>query len=370
MAVKVPLFDTRRQLELLRPEIDQRLLAVVDSGQFVLGPEVETFERELAAYLGVGHVIGVANGTDALTITLRALGVGPGDDVVVPSFTFFATAEAVVHAGARPVFCDIDPETFCITAETVGQALTSRTRAVIPVHLFGTPAPMAELGVLARERGFELVEDAAQAAGARLDGARAGALGRAATFSFFPSKNLFCLGDGGAIATSDEELADRVDLLRKRGSRDGKATFLEVGYNSRLDAIQAAVLRSVLLRLDEWNMRRRQLADAYAEAGLGELVSLPRIPAGAEPVYHLYVVRSPARDAMVAALERRGIQARPPYHLPLHRQEAMRSYAEDLELPGTEQALETHLALPMGPTRGPDTADAVVEALRSVHAQA
>jgi dTDP-3-amino-3,4,6-trideoxy-alpha-D-glucose transaminase len=368
--MKIPLFDTAAQLELLRPEIERRVLGVVRSGQFVLGPEVEAFEREFAAYLGVGHVIGVANGTDALTITLRALGVGAGDDVVVPSFTFFATAEAVVHVGARPVFCDIDPETFCVTAETVEQALTSKTRAVVPVHLFGTPAPMGELADLARERGIDVVEDAAQAAGARLDGARAGALGRAATFSFFPSKNLFCLGDGGAIATNDEQLAERVDLLRKRGSRDGKRTFLEVGYNSRLDAIQAAVLRSGLLRLDDWNAQRRELAGAYEEAGLGEVVALPSVPAGAEPVYHLYVVRSQRRGELVTALERKGIQARPPYHLPLHRQEALRAYAGNLELPGTERALETHLALPMGPTRGPDTAHEVVGALRGAHARA
>jgi dTDP-3-amino-3,4,6-trideoxy-alpha-D-glucose transaminase len=370
MAIKIPLFDTPAQLELLRPEIEERLLGVVRSGQFILGPEVEAFEREFADYLGVGNVIGVANGTDALTISLRALGIGPGDDVVVPSFTFFATAEAVVHVGARPVFCDIDPETFCVTAETVEQALTAATRAVVPVHLFGTPAPMRELSELASERGIDLVEDAAQAAGARLDGARAGTLGRAATFSFFPSKNLFCLGDGGAIATNDDKFAERVDLLRKRGSLDGKKTFIEVGYNSRLDAIQAAVLRCVLQRLDEWNAHRRGLAGAYEEAGLGEVVSLPSAPAGAEPVYHLYVVRSQRRDELVAALEREGIQARPPYHLPLHRQEALREYAESLELPGTEKALETHLALPMGPTRGPDTAQAVADALRAVHARA
>jgi dTDP-3-amino-3,4,6-trideoxy-alpha-D-glucose transaminase len=370
MAMKIPVFDTQAQLELLRPEIEERLLAVVGSGQFILGPEVDAFERELAAYLGVAHVVGVANGTDALTITLRALGVGPGDEVVVPSFTFFATAEAVVHVGARPVFCDVDPETFCVTAETVDQALTAATRVVIPVHLFGAPAPMGELADLARARGIDLIEDAAQAAGARLDGARAGALGRAATFSFFPSKNLFCLGDGGAIATNDDRLAERVDLLRKRGSLDGKKTFLEVGYNSRLDAIQAAVLRCVLPRLDDWNARRRELAGAYEEAGLGEMVTLPSATAGAEPVYHLYVVCSERRSELITALEQKGIQARPPYHLPLHRQQALREYAENLELPGTEQAVETHLALPMGPTRGPDTARAVVDALRGVHARA
>jgi dTDP-3-amino-3,4,6-trideoxy-alpha-D-glucose transaminase len=364
--MKIPLFDTREQLELLRPEIEQRLLAVIDSGRFILGPEVAEFEREFAQYLGVEHAVGVANGTDALTIALQALGVGVGDDVVVPSFTFFATAQSVVQAGARPVFCDIDPETFCVTAETVERALTPKTRAAVPVHLFGAPAPMPELHDVAVEHGIALVEDAAQAAGARLDGTRTGALGRAAAFSFFPSKNLFCLGDGGAVTTNDDQLAARVRLLRERGSPDKKKTFREIGFNSRLDEMHAAVLRAILPRLDEWNAQRRELASAYVDAGLGELVSLPRACAGAEPVHHLYVVRSDQRDELATTLVHSGIQARPPYHLPVHRQQAMNPYGKNLELPGTERALETHLALPMGPTRGRDVARAVVDALDSV----
>jgi dTDP-4-amino-4,6-dideoxygalactose transaminase len=360
--VRIRLFDTPEQLRELRPEFDRRIAEVVDSGRFILGPEVEAFEQELAAYLGVEHVIGVGNGTDALTIALVALGVGEGDDVIVPSFTFYASAEAIPHTGARPIFCDIDPETFSITAETVERALTPATRAIVVVHLFGVPAPIDDLRVLAEERGIALLEDAAQAAGATLNGRRVGGLGDAATFSFFPSKNLFCLGDGGAIATSDASVAEEARLLRFHGSRD-KRTYLKIGFNSRLDALQAAVLRVTLEHLDELNRRRRELAGAYIEAGLGEHVSLPVAPAGGESVHHLFVTRAEDPGALAVALDRAGIDSRTYYRVPVHRQPAMAPYAADLELPGTERAAATNLALPMGPTYTADTARAVVEAL-------
>jgi dTDP-3-amino-3,4,6-trideoxy-alpha-D-glucose transaminase len=359
----IPLFDLRGQLDELRAEIDARIGAVVDSGRFILGPEVEQFERDLGLYLGVDHVIGVANGTDAITIALRALGVGPGDEVIVPSFTFYATAEAVVTAGARPVFCDIDPDTFCITAETAERALTPATRALVAVHLFGTPAPMEELRALASEHRLFLLEDAAQATGARLGGKRVGTLSDAATFSFFPSKNLFCLGDGGAIATSHAGAADRARLLRGHGSRD-KETYQDVGYNSRLDALQAAVLRAALERLDGWNATRRALADAYAQEGLGELVELPRYPDGAEPAPHMYVVRSERRGQLAAALASEGIETRALYERPIHRQPAMVPYANGPDLSGTELAARTNLALPIATARTVADVHTVVEALR------
>jgi dTDP-3-amino-3,4,6-trideoxy-alpha-D-glucose transaminase len=362
-AVTVPLFDMRKQLQELRPEIDQRMLSVVDSGRFILGPEVESFEREFADYLGVNHVVAVANGTDAMTIALRALGLERGEEVVVPSFTFYATAEAVVNAGGRPVFCDIDPDTFCITAESVEQALSPKTRAVVPVHLFGMPAPMEELRALVRDRPIALLEDAAQAAGAELGDVRVGALGDAAAFSFFPSKNLFCLGDGGAIATSDDETAQRARLLRRHGSLD-KTHYSEIGYNSRLDALQASVLRVGLRHLDDWNAARRMLAQTYREAGLGELVSLPAAAPGAEPVYHLYVVRSDQRDQLTQVLAEAGIESRACYQVPIHRQPAMAPYAAGAELPRTELAARTNLALPMAPTQDGETARLVVEAVR------
>jgi dTDP-4-amino-4,6-dideoxygalactose transaminase len=364
--VRIPLFDTPAVLRELRPELEQRISAVVESGRFILGPEVEAFERELAAYLGREHVIGVGNGTDAITIALIALGIGPGDDVLVPSFTFYASAEAIPHTGARPVFCDVDPDTFCITRETVERALTPATRAIVAVDLFGTPAPLDEIVLLARERGIVVLEDAAQAAGGALDGRRAGAFGDAATFSFFPSKNLFCLGDGGAIATDDDAVAQKARLLRMHGSVD-KGTFTLVGFNSRLDALQAAVLRAVLPRLDDLNARRRALAAAYEEAGLGRHVALPRFPAGADPVHHMFVTRVESGDGSVDTLARRlseaGIGSRGCYRVPVHRQPGMARYGSGAELPGTDQAAATNLALPMGPTYDADTARAVVAAL-------
>jgi len=254
--VALPLFDTEAQFREVREEVNRALARVVDSGRFILGPEVEAFEREFAEFLGVGHVVGVANGTDAITIVLRSLGVGPGDDVVVPSFTFYASAEAIPHTGARPVFCDVDPETFCVTAETVERALTPATRAVLPVHLFGRVAPIEDLRRLVEGRDIAIVEDAAQAAGARLGGKLAGSLGSAATFSFFPSKNLFCLGDGGAIATDDEQVAEQARTLRFHGSRD-KATFTDVGWNSRLDALQAGDIGRILSAFPRLKMKDR-----------------------------------------------------------------------------------------------------------------
>jgi dTDP-4-amino-4,6-dideoxygalactose transaminase len=267
--VALPLFDTSGQMLEVREDLNRAIAGVIDSGRFILGPEVEQFERDLADYLGVRHVIGVANGTDALAIALRCLGVEPGKghEVIVPAFTFYATAEAVVLAGGVPVFCDVDPRTFSLEPGSVQRLITSATRAVVPVHLFGSPVEIEELQSIARDNGIRVLEDAAQAAGARQGDAKVGGLGDAAAFSFFPSKNLFCLGDGGAICTSDEDVAKRSRLLRVRGSSDHKRTFTEVGWNSRLDAIQAAVLQVVLPRLVDWNHRRRALATAYEEAG-------------------------------------------------------------------------------------------------------
>jgi dTDP-3-amino-3,4,6-trideoxy-alpha-D-glucose transaminase len=338
--VDLPLFNS--SLDPYMPAIEERLARVARSGRYILGPEVQAFEREFAAYLGVERCVGVANGTDALTIALRAMGVGPGHDVVMPSFTFYATAEAAIAIGAKPVFCDIDPETFCVTPETVRAALTPRTRAIIPVDLFGNVAPVPEL----RELGLPVLEDAAQAAGADLNGVKAGALGDAATFSFYPSKNLPCLGDGGAIVTNDEALAERARVLRFHGSKD-KITYSDVGYNSRLDELQAAVLRFLLPELDGWNARRRAVAAAYERHGLGDHVALPRAVDGATHVYHLYVVR--AEELPIG----RGY-----YRTPVHRQPAL---AVDVDLPGTEEAARTNFALPMGTDLAEDQVAIVVE---------
>lgn len=356
----VALFDTTTPVTPLRGELDAAIAAVLDRGQFILGPQVEAFEAELAAYLGARHVVGVANGTDALTIALQALGVGPGDEVVVPSFTFYASAEAIPPTGAAPVFCDVDPDTCNVTAETVKAALTPRTKAVVAVDLFGNPAPIPALAAL----GLPVVEDAAQAAGAALDGAKAGTLGTIATFSFFPSKNLGCFGDGGAVVTGDAALAEAVRVLRFHGSRD-KVSYERIGWNSRLDELQAAILRVLLPRLDEWAAARRAAAGHYADAGLGALVTLPIATAGALPAWHLHVIRHARADALAAALNAAGIGARGYYRTPLHRQAALAPWAAGVELPVTDELARTHLAIPMHPGIGRPQADEVVAAVRT-----
>jgi dTDP-4-amino-4,6-dideoxygalactose transaminase len=362
--LSVPLFAIRPALEPLLDEIATRQAEVLRSGNYILGPEVDAFESEFAAFLGVRHCVGVANGTDALTIAVRALGVGPGDEVVLPALTFYATAEAVVNAGATPVFCDVDPVTFNMSAATVEPLIGPRTKALLPVHLYGNPAPIAELGELAAAHGLRLLEDAAQAAGARLDGKMAGALGDAATFSFFPSKNLGGFGDGGAIVTDDDEVAAMARTLRFHGSED-KELHTEVGYNSRLDEIQAAGLRVLLPHLAGWTESRRRVAAAYAANGLGDVVDLPVELDGGESCYHLYVVRHPERDRLAERLVTAGIGARAYYSTPLHRQPALREFTPRVPLPGVESAAAESLALPMGPALSDAEAAEVADVARA-----
>jgi dTDP-4-amino-4,6-dideoxygalactose transaminase len=355
----VGLFDTATTLSPLRGELRAAIERVLDSERFVLGPEVESFERELAAYTGVSHGVGVANGTDAITIALRAMGVAPGDEVIVPSFTFYASAEAIPPTGATPVFCDIDPATFCVTPETVRAALSPRTKAVVVVHLFGNVAPVAEIEAL----GVPVLEDAAQALGSRSDAGRPGSLGTAATVSFYPSKNLGAFGDGGMILTSDARIDEQARILRFHGSRD-KVDYEQLGYNSRLDELQAAILRVQLPHLDAWSDGRRAAASHYDEAGLGELVELPRPVAGASPAWHLYVVSDPNPQRLEAALGDASIGFKPYYRTPVHRQPPMRAWAPAGELPGTEQAAARHLAIPMSPVLSREQVDEVVAAIR------
>jgi dTDP-3-amino-3,4,6-trideoxy-alpha-D-glucose transaminase len=354
----VPLFDTSGPLAALRDELRAAVARVLDDGRYILGPEVAAFEREFADYCGATAAVGVANGTEAITIALRAMGVGPGDEVVVPSFTFYASAEAIPPTGARPVFCDIDPDTFCVTAETVRAALTPRTKAVIAVHLFGNVAPIAEIEAL----GVPVLEDAAQAAGSTAEQGRPGSLGTCATFSFFPSKNLGCFGDGGMITAREEEFAERVRMLRFHGSRD-KVTFEEVGYNSRLDELQAAILRVQLPHLDRMADGRRRAAEHYEQAGLGEFVTPPRAVEGSAPAWHLYMVRHQEIERVQAALGAAGVECRPYYRTPVHRQPAMLKWGEGLDLPATEQAAGQNLAIPMSPVLTREQADQVVAAL-------
>jgi dTDP-4-amino-4,6-dideoxygalactose transaminase len=358
--VPVPLFDPETPRRALRAELRSATHRVLDSGAFVLGPEVAAFEREWAAYLGAGHAIGVANGTEAITIALRAMGVGPGDDVVVPSFTFWASAEAIPPTGARPVFCDVDPETMLVTPETVRAALTPRTKAVIAVHLFGNVADVAGIEAL----GVPVLEDAAQAAGSTgPGGVRPGAMGTAATFSFYPSKNLGAFGDAGAITTRDAAIADRVRTLRFHGSAD-KVDYVEVGYNSRLDELQAAILRVQLPHLDKWAAARAAAGDRYA-AALEGLVRTPVARPGSRPAWHLYVVRHERADALHAELAQRGIGARPYYRTPVHAQPPMREHLPAVPLPGTEEAARTHLAIPMSAALSAEQVEEVAGAVRA-----
>ena len=354
----IPLTDVRAQYAPLLDELKDRIAEVLDSGSFILGPEVKAFEEEAARFLGAGDAVGVANGTDALVIVLDALGIGPGDEVVCPSFTFYATAESIARRGATPVFADIEAVTLNLDPADVATKMTERTKAILPVHLFGRPCDPAAL-----PDSVPVVEDAAQAFGAKVGDRRAGSLAAAATFSFYPTKNLFGLGDGGLVTTADSELADRIRLLRFHGSRD-KQTFDVVGYNSRLDELQAAALRIFLRHVDGWNEGRRAAAARYAELGLGDVCELPADEPG--HVYHMYVVRTDERERLTAALDQAGIGWAAYYTTPLHLQPALAELGyEQGSLPETERAARETLALPIWPAISREQQERVVECLRA-----
>ena len=355
---RIPLVDVKAQYERLIPEIVERMREVLESGTFILGPNVTAFEEEAAAYLGVPRTVSVANGTDALVLALDAMDIGPGDEVICPSFTFYATAESIARRGATPVFADIDPVTLNLDPEDVAARVTDRTRALMPVHLFGRVMPLQGLAGL----GLPIVEDAAQAFGAE-GVAKVGAL---STFSFFPTKNLFALGDGGLVAATDEGLADRVKLLRFHGSKE-KKNFEAVGYNSRLDELQAAVLRLFMGEISGWNEARREAAARYEELGLGDLCELPADEAG--HVYHMYVVRTPDRDRFREALSEAGIANASYYVVPLHLQPALRYLGwKDGSLPETEKAAAENLALPMWAGIPAEAQERVVSVIREAAA--
>jgi dTDP-4-amino-4,6-dideoxygalactose transaminase len=352
---QIPLVDVSAQWAPVRAELEARFAEVLDSGQFIRGPHYYAFEQEAATYLGVKGSIGVANGTDALVLVLDALEIGPGDEVICPAFTFYATAEAIARRGATPVFADIDPETLNVDPEDVASKITPRTRAIMPVHLFGRPAPMDALTTL----GVDVIEDAAQAFGSPGIGQR----GRISTFSFYPTKNLFALGDGGLVASNDDELLERVRMLSFHGSRD-KVDFDFVGYNSRLDELQAAFLRVFLTKLDEWTRGRREAAQRYAELGLADLVDLPQDEPG--HVYHLFVCRSPERDRVHAALRAAGIGTATYYVTPLHLQPSLRFLGgEPGSLPETERASQENFSVPLWPGMPVEVQERVVDVVRS-----
>jgi dTDP-4-amino-4,6-dideoxygalactose transaminase len=361
----VPLMDVRGQYAGLLPEIKRIAGDVIDSGRFVLGPNVRAFEEEAAAAVGAGHAVGVANGTDALVLGLEALGIGRGDEVVTTAYTFYATAEAIASVGATPVFADVDPVTYNLAPAAAAAAITERTAAILAVHVFGQPADMPELRELADRHGLALVEDAAQAFGATCGERTVGAFGDVATFSFYPTKNLPAMGDGGLVTTGSADLADRVRLLRFHGSKD-KRTFELVGHNSRLDELQAAILRRFLPEVPRWNDARRAASRRYRELGLGDLVGLPAEPHDRTHVYHLYVARSSARDALVTGLRERGVAAGVYYAEPLHVQPAFAGLGYRRgQLPETERLAREGIALPLFPTLTDAQQQEVVDAVRA-----
>lgn len=347
--VMVRFLDLRAAYAELKAEIDAAITSALSSGYYVLGAEVEAFEREYAAYCGAAHCVGVANGLDALHLALRAMEVGPGDEVVVPSNTYIATWLAVSHCGATPVPVEPDERTHNLNPAGVEAAITPRTKVILPVHLYGQPADLDPILDIARRYGLKVLEDAAQAHGARYKGVRIGAHGNAVAWSFYPGKNLGAMGDAGAVTTDDADLADRVRVLRNYGSRAKYVNEVQ-GYNSRLDPIQAAVLRVKLARLDEWNTRRRLVAARYREGLAGAALQLPDVPDWADAAWHLYVVRTAHRDRVQAELRAAGVETLIHYPIPPHLQQAYAGLGYGVgDFPIAEKLAGEVLSLPIGP---------------------
>lgn len=361
--IHIPLVDLAAEHRALAPEIEAAIARVIHSSRFIGGPEVQRFEADFAAYCECTYAVGVASGTAAIELTLRGLGIGPGDEVITTPFTFFATAEAILQTGATVVFADIDPGTYNLDSAAVAQVVTPRTRAIVPVHLYGRPADLDGLRTVADAHGLAIVEDAAQAHGARYRGQRAGSMGAAGCFSFFPSKNLGALGDAGAVVTNDETLAERVRSLRDHG-RSSKYVHQEMGFGHRLDALHAAVLSAKLPHLDRNNERRRELAARYNDLLAGADLALPAADNGTEPVYHLYVVRTARRDALIEGLRAARIETGVHYPLPLHLQPALHGMNKKRgSFPVSEAAADTVLSLPLYPEMTEGQQNRVVAAL-------
>ena len=360
----IAMVDTAAEYRALKSEIDAAVGRVLASGRYVLGPEGEALERELAAYTGARHAVGVNSGTDALHLALVAAGIGAGDEVIVPAFTFFASAEAVSYTGATPVFADVDPHTFNLDAPSLEKSITKKTRAVIAVHLFGQCAAIAEIAGLCNSKNLVLIEDCAQSIGADYDGRRCGSWGDFGCFSFYPTKNLAAVGDAGLITVKEKKYDEILRMLRHHGSRQ---TYLHerVGWNSRLDELQAAVLRVKLARLDGFNAARRRVAARYRERLAGAPLELPAEHGRGTHVYHQFTLRSPRRDAMRDALAREGIASSIFYPIPLHRQPAYAAANPGLALPASEAAAARVLSLPMHPLLDDAAVDRVCQAVRS-----
>lgn len=346
--MNISMLDLAAEQRELSGELEAAIKGVLASGHFILGPQGAAFEKEIAAWLGVGHAVAVASGTDALHLALRAAGIGPGDDVITPAFTFIATAEAVSYCGARPVFADIDPGTFNLDPAALERSLTPKTRAVIAVHLYGQCADMGAITSICERRGLTLIEDCAQAVGADWLGRRAGAWGAFGCFSFYPTKNLGAYGDAGLITTGDAKLAETLRVLRHHGSR---VTYRHdmIGYNSRMDELQAAILRVKLRRLEAWNAARRGHAGRYRRLLAGSACELPAEHGCGSHAYHQFTLRSARRDAIREALTRAGIASAIYYPIPLHHQPVYEGEHGALSLPVSEEAARTVFSVPVYP---------------------
>ncbi|HCG99360.1 MAG TPA: transcriptional regulator [Actinobacteria bacterium] len=364
--MSIPLLDLKAQYSQIKDELEAAVLDVLRNTQYILGPKVAEFEKALAEYCGTQYAVGVANGTDALVLALDALGVGPGDEVITSPFTFYASAECISRLGATPVFVDIEADTYNLDAAQLEAKITPRTKAIIPVHIFGQPAKMDEINKVADAHGLKVIEDACQAIGAEYRGRKVGTLGDAACFSFFPSKNLGCAGDAGAVVTDDEELAAKVRALRQHGSTK-KYYHSLVGYNSRLDALQAAILLVKLGHLDSWHDARREKARRYDELFAGADLDLvtPAALDYAKHVYHLYVVRVPNRASVEAVLKEEGVGCGVYYPVPLHLQEVYSGLGYKLgDLPVSEAASHETLAIPLYPELKPEDMERIVELVK------
>lgn len=367
---RIPFLDLKAQTQELRSEIVQAIHRVVDSGQYILGEEVAKFESEFAAYCEADHAVGVANGLDALHIALRAMGVGPGHEVIVPSNTYIATWLAVSHCGATPVPVEPLVETHNLDPARIEEAITERTRAIIPVHLYGQPADLDPILAIANRYQLRVLEDGAQSHGARYKGKRIGSHGDAVAWSFYPGKNLGALGDGGAVTTNDAALAARIRILCNYGSKAKYVHELR-GFNSRLDPIQAAVLRVKLPHLDDWNAARTEIAGRYLDELTGSGLSLPNSPEWAEPVWHLFVVRHERRDALHESLRAAGIDTLIHYPTPPHRQKAYTGHhSSSISLPQADRLAGEILSLPIGPHQGSSQTTAIIAAVHAALSEA
>jgi dTDP-4-amino-4,6-dideoxygalactose transaminase len=365
----VPVLDLKVQYESIKDELDAAVADVLESTQFILGPAVRDFEERVAAHCGCKYGIGVASGTDALRLTLAALGIGPGDEVITTPFTFIATGNTISRSGATPVFVDIDPRTSNIDPAAIEETMTERTKAIVPVHLYGQPADMDPIIELAETNRVYVIEDAAQAIGARYKGRQVGSMGQAGCLSFYPTKNLGGYGDGGMVVTNDALLADKIDVLRRHGSK--KKYHADVlGFNSRLDSLQAAILAVKLNHLDDWNEARRRLADRYNQLLADLPVTTPYESPDVYHVYHQYTIRAPQRDALIAYLKERGIGTMIYYPVPLHLQGlyASLSYAEG-SLPISEIASREVLSLPMYPELTDDQQILITDTVREFYSK-